>query len=86
MVVGLINPKIIIPHTLILGLSHQQLVHVILHEQAHIERYDLIASAFQEFIAICFWWSPIIQPLNHQIHLSRELSCDCHAADQPRNQ
>lgn len=84
MVVGLIHPKIIVPHALIHELTHQQLTHVILHEQAHIERHDLIASAIQEFIAICFWWSPIIRPLNRQIHLSRELACDNRAAMQSK--
>jgi beta-lactamase regulating signal transducer with metallopeptidase domain len=85
MVVGLIHPKIVIPKQLFNKLNRQQITHVILHEQAHIDRRDLIASAIQEVIAITFWWSPIIRPLNKQLHLARELACDIRAADKTKD-
>ncbi|MCJ8271093.1 MAG: M56 family metallopeptidase, partial [Psychrosphaera sp.] len=81
MVIGLFNPKILMPKALLAQLNEQQLRHVVLHEQAHIERKDLLAVSLQEVISITFWWSPIMRPLNRQIHLARELACDFKAAN-----
>jgi len=85
MVLGLVSPKIVIPSALFSKLNQDQLIHVVLHERAHIERRDLIAKTVQEIIAITFWWSPILRPLNKQIHLARELSCDMRAAGQTKD-
>jgi bla regulator protein BlaR1 len=85
MVLGLITPKIVLPTALFHKLNSQQIIHVVLHEQAHIDRLDLIAKAIQEIIAITFWWSPIMRPLNKQLHLARELACDMRAADQTKD-
>jgi bla regulator protein BlaR1 len=86
MVIGLFNPKILVPKALVAQLNEQQLRHVILHEQAHIERKDLLAVSLQEVISITFWWSPVMRPLNRQIHLARKLACDfkaAHKANEP---
>jgi len=85
MVLGLLTPKIVLPRALFHKLNKEQLIHVVLHEQAHIERRDLIAKTIQEVIAITFWWSPIMRPLNKQLHLARELSCDMRAAGQSKD-
>ncbi|NQZ10198.1 MAG: hypothetical protein HRT35_23860, partial [Algicola sp.] len=50
MVIGLFNPKILVPKALLAQLNEQQLRHVVLHEQAHIERMDLLAVSLQEVI------------------------------------
>lgn len=81
MVIGIISPKIVIPNALFSKLNEQQLQHVVLHEQAHIDRRDLITTVIQELISITFWWSPILRPLNRQIYLARELACDIRAAN-----
>jgi len=85
MVVGLISPRIVLPTALFEKLNSQQIIHVVLHEQAHIERRDLIANAIQEAISITFWWSPVMRPLNKQLHLARELACDIRAADKTKD-
>jgi beta-lactamase regulating signal transducer with metallopeptidase domain len=85
MVIGLLSPKIVLPTALFNKLNRQQIAHVVLHEQAHIDRRDLIANAIQEVIAITFWWSPIMRPFNKQLHLARELACDIRAADKTKD-
>jgi len=57
----------------------------VLHELAHIQRNDIWFSHFQEFIAIVFWWSPVIRLLNNKIHIDRELACDLRAVKQLNN-
>jgi len=85
MVVGLLNPKIILPINIIEQLNSDQLAPIVLHELAHIQRNDIWFSHFQEFIAIVFWWSPVIRLLNNKIHIDRELACDLRAVKQLNN-
>ncbi len=80
MVIGVISPKIILPQHIVDTLSSSKVQAVMLHEQAHIDRYDLWISLFQKFIAAIFWWSPVIRYLDRKIHISRELACDARAA------
>jgi len=84
-VVGVLSPKIMIPVSFVESFSLEQLAPIVLHEQAHIERRDTWFSLLQEFIAVVFWWSPIIRILNKQIHVDRELACDLRAAKQLGN-
>jgi len=85
MVVGLRSPKIILPDNIMQQLSSKQLAPIVLHELAHIQRNDIWFSHFQEFIAIVFWWSPVIRLLNNKIHIDRELACDLRAVKQLNN-
>lgn len=85
MVVGLKSPKIILPENIMQQLDSAQLAPIVLHELAHIQRNDIWFSHFQEFIAIVFWWSPVIRLLNNKIHIDRELACDLRAVKQLNN-
>jgi len=85
MVVGLRSPKIILPDNIMQKLSSKQLAPIVLHELAHIQRNDIWFSHFQEFIAVVFWWSPVIRLLNNKIHIDRELACDLRAVKQLNN-
>ncbi|KGJ91709.1 M56 family metallopeptidase [Colwellia psychrerythraea] len=85
MVVGLRSPKIILPANILQQLSSEQLAPIVLHELAHIQRNDIWFSHFQEFIAVLFWWSPVIRLLNNKIHIDRELACDLRAVKQLNN-
>ena len=85
MVVGLLKPKIILPENIIAQLNSEQLAPIVLHELAHIQRNDIWFSHFQEFIAIVFWWSPVIRLLNNKIHIDRELACDLRAVKKLNN-
>ncbi|MFT5520585.1 MAG: bla regulator protein BlaR1 [Enterobacterales bacterium] len=84
-VIGVLSPKIMIPVSFIEKFSLEQLVPIVLHEQAHIQRKDTWFALIQEFIAVVFWWSPIIRILNKKIHVDRELACDLRAAKQLSN-
>lgn len=79
LVIGLINPKVILPRSIVDQLPEQQLKAILLHEHAHILRKDNWFALFQELLAILFWWSPVIRVLNKQIHVEREIACDLRA-------
>ena len=80
MVVGLWKSKIILPENVINNLQDDQLIAIVLHEKAHIQRKDNWFSLLQELIAIIFWWSPVIRFLSNKIHIEREIACDLRAA------
>ena len=86
MATGLLAPVIIMPSALLSQGKPSEIKSVLLHEQAHIQRRDLWVSLAQEWVAVVFWWSPVMRALNHQIHLSRELACDLRAASQLESQ
>lgn len=85
LVVGFKQPKIILPKSLTEQLKHEQLLAIVLHENAHIKRKDNWFGLFQEVIAILFWWSPVIRMLNKQIHVEREIACDLRAVNEIKN-
>lgn len=85
MVIGLWQPKIIVPQSILNELPHEQLTSVVLHERAHINRKDNWFSLLQELIAILFWWSPVIRFVNKKIHVEREIACDLRAVRQMNN-
>ncbi|WP_346838280.1 M56 family metallopeptidase [Microbulbifer sp. SAOS-129_SWC] len=80
MAVGLWRPVILLPATFVENFTAERLRPIVLHEWAHIRRRDLWVGALQEFIAVFFWWSPVLRMINHRMHVSRELACDLRAA------
>lgn len=85
LVTGIFQPAIVLPKNLYQCLSYKQLAPIVLHELAHIHRKDIGLGIIQEFIAILFWWSPIMRIFNRNIHINRELACDLRAASQLQN-
>ncbi len=81
LVIGLYQPKVILPKSVTEQMPESQLQAILLHEFAHIERKDNWFGLFQELLAILFWWSPVVRVLNKQIHVEREIACDLRAAD-----
>jgi hypothetical protein len=77
--ISLRQPKIILPERFVREFTPERLKPIVLHELAHIQRRDLWAGAFQEVLAIVFWWSPVMRVLNRRIHITRELACDIRA-------
>lgn len=76
MLVGLRQPRIILPALWLQTLSEEQLQHVIAHERMHWHRSDLAAFYLQQFCAVLCWWSPLWGLICRQLNKYRELSCD----------
>ncbi|MBU0913456.1 MAG: ankyrin repeat domain-containing protein [Gammaproteobacteria bacterium] len=76
MLVGLRQPRIILPALWVQHLSAEQLQHVIAHERMHWQRSDLAAFYLQQLCAVLCWWSPIWGLICRQLNKYRELSCD----------
>lgn len=76
MLVGLRQPRIILPALWLQQLSAEQLQHVIAHERMHWQRRDLVAFYLQQLGGILCWWSPLWSLICQHLNKYRELSCD----------
>jgi len=56
--------------------SETELLHVLLHEFAHISRRDLICEAAARFLTILYWYHPAAWIARRQFSRAREVSCD----------
>jgi beta-lactamase regulating signal transducer with metallopeptidase domain len=75
-VVGVLRPMILLPATLATGLSADQLQAVLLHELAHVRRYDLVANVLQRTIEALLFFHPAVWWLSRRVSLERENACD----------
>jgi beta-lactamase regulating signal transducer with metallopeptidase domain len=73
---GPIRPSILIPARLFEQLSAADLDRVILHESAHLARYDDLAIIAERVLVTLFPWHPAARFIARQIDLEREIACD----------
>jgi len=76
MTIGFFKPLILIPLASINHLSAEQMEAVILHELAHIKRFDYLFNLFLALIEICLFFNPFMQLIKVHIKRERENCCD----------
>lgn len=76
MVFGTIKPIIIIPTSLLTGLSDDQLEIILAHELAHVKRYDFIVNVLQHLVEVVFFFNPFVWLISNLIRTERENACD----------
>lgn len=76
MAVGFKRPAVIVPETLMSEFTGEELDHVILHELAHIARYDDWTNLFARFIGALLPIHPVAVWLLKRIEQEREIACD----------
>ncbi len=75
-VVGVLRPMILLPISLATGLTGRQLEYVLLHELAHIHRYDPLANLLERLIESLLFFHPAVWWLTRQVSIERENACD----------
>lgn len=75
-VVGILRPTIILPITALTGLSPRELELLVMHELAHIKRYDQIANVMLRIVEAFTFYHPVSWILSRQLRYERELCCD----------
>ena len=73
---GILKPAIILPIGLLTKLSPEQVEAILLHELAHIYRYDYWVNIFQCLIETLFFFNPFVYYLSKNIRKERENCCD----------
>ncbi len=74
--IGLAHPVIVVADTLVDALTDDELDQVIMHERAHLMRYDDWSSLLQALIASVAGLHPAVRWLGTRIDLEREAACD----------
>ncbi len=80
MVVGVFRPVILMPIATMLGLTHNQLEAILIHELAHVRRYDNLANLLQRLVETVFFFHPAVWWVSNCIRTEREHCCDDTAA------
>lgn len=76
MVIGFFKPLVLIPTTMLSGLSPAQIETIFVHELAHIRRHDYIINLFQTILESIFFFNPFVWLLSGIIRREREYCCD----------
>ncbi|HRA89923.1 MAG TPA: M56 family metallopeptidase, partial [Planctomycetaceae bacterium] len=75
-VVGYLRPMILLPASVIIGLTPSQLEAVLAHELAHVRRHDWLINSMQVLVETLLFYHPAIWWLSRRIRHERELCCD----------
>ena len=71
---GFLRPAVVIPAAL--RLSPAELNHVLLHELAHLRRWDDWTNLVQKFLKALLFFHPAVWWMENRISLEREMACD----------
>lgn len=74
--IGYLKPVILLPIAAMNQLSTQQMEAVLLHELAHIRRYDYLINLIIRFIQTVLYFNPFVKALVKTVEREREKSCD----------
>ncbi|HEX3716752.1 MAG TPA: M56 family metallopeptidase [Verrucomicrobiae bacterium] len=73
---GLWRVRLLLPQSVINGLSQEELRMVFLHEMAHVRRRDVWLNFLLIAVQFLHWFNPLVWLANHRIRADRELVCD----------
>jgi bla regulator protein BlaR1 len=75
-VIGFFKPLILLPVTICVNLSADEVEAILLHELSHIKRNDYVVNLLQQFITVLLFFNPFTQLINRIINQERENGCD----------
>jgi beta-lactamase regulating signal transducer with metallopeptidase domain/uncharacterized protein involved in exopolysaccharide biosynthesis len=75
-VVGWLRPVILLPASSLAGLTPGQLEAILVHELAHVRRFDYLVNIFQCLIETVMFYHPVIWWISRCIREEREHCCD----------
>ena len=75
-VVGYLRPMILLPASVISGLTPSQLEGIIAHELAHVRRHDYLVNVVQTMIETVLFYHPCVWWVSREVRRDREVCCD----------
>ncbi|WP_010277595.1 M56 family metallopeptidase [Paenibacillus senegalensis] len=73
MLIGIVNPHIIIPDH---RFNEKQLRHMLLHEIVHLKRLDIAIKWLTMIAVSVHWFNPLIYLVRREVNFTCELACD----------
>jgi beta-lactamase regulating signal transducer with metallopeptidase domain len=74
--VGFVKPLIVIPGWVMQELSPDELNQILLHELAHLRRWDDWTNLAQKVVKALFFFHPAVWWIEKRVSLEREMACD----------
>ncbi len=76
MAIGWLKPVVLLPASMLSGLSTSQLEMLLLHELAHIRRHDYLVNFCQTLVEILLFFHPAVHWVSKQMRNEREYCSD----------
>ena len=76
LIVGVLKPVVLMPASLLTELASSQLENILLHELAHLRRYDNLMNLFQRVVETLLFFHPAVWYVSHRVSNERENCCD----------
>lgn len=76
MVIGWLRPVVLLPVSAVTGLAPRQLDALILHELAHIRRFDTVINILLVAVETVLFYHPAVWWVSRQVRIEREHCCD----------
>ena len=73
---GLLSPTIVLPCWVMKELSAIEVNQILLHELAHLRRFDDWTNLLQQAIKAVFFFHPAVWWIEKRVELEREMACD----------
>ena len=73
---GIVRPMILLPPAALTGWSQEQIEMVVLHELAHVRRWDNLVNLLQRIIESLLFFHPAVWLVSRWIRAERECCCD----------
>lgn len=74
--IGLWSPAVVVPEWVVRELSAEELNQVVLHELAHLRRWDDWTNLAQQIVKALFFFHPAVWWIEKKAALEREMACD----------
>ena len=72
---GIVYPAVLLPLEADTW-SEEQKRFVLVHEMAHVKRFDALTQLLAQFAVALFWFDPLVWIAAHQMRVEREHACD----------
>lgn len=73
---GAFRLKLLLPSSLWGKLASSELQHIMLHELAHVKRWDSLVNAVLAIVRMVHWFNPLVWLAFRRLALEREMACD----------
>lgn len=74
--IGLLKPAVVIPEWVMRELSPEEVNQILVHELAHLQRWDDWTNLAQQIIKAVFFFHPAVWWVDKKVALERESACD----------
>jgi bla regulator protein blaR1 len=82
---GFFHPAVVLPSWVLAELSADELKVIVLHELAHLRRWDDWTNLAQKFLKAVFFFHPAVWWIDGRLALEREIACDDLVLEQSAN-